>query len=145
MNVNMIANKNVFPIVFVFYVVKLSMKITISSHLVTEVSATLFKYLLFSKKYVLGFQLNSFSHLCKFLYSHWHVLLFYFLFWITCCTIQFAFTITWNMFCHCFSFIFVCYQIKGFNIYVYCFFGTQIFWNKTLQLPVHLFKLIMKG
>ena len=42
--------------------------------------------------------------------------------WITCATIEFAFTITWNMFCHCFSFIFVCYQIKCFNIYVFCFF-----------------------
>ena len=67
-----------------------------------------------------------------------------FLFWITCCTIEFAFTIIWNMFCHCFSFIFVCYHIKCFNM-SFVSFGTHIFLDKTLQLPVRLFKLIMNG
>ena len=47
----------VVTIAFVFYVDTISITITISSHLVTEVSATLFKYLLFSQIYVLGFQL----------------------------------------------------------------------------------------
>ena len=51
------------------------------------------------------------------------------------------------MFCHCFSFIFVCYCIKCFNIYVFCFFWSTYFCRyssfKTFQLPVHLFKVIM--
>ena len=65
-----------------------------------------------------------------------------FLFWITCCTIEFAFTkFAWNMFCHCFNFIFVCNHIKC----VYFSFGTHNFGDKMLQLPVHLFKLIMNG
>ena len=44
-------------IVFVLFVDKLSVKITISSHIVTEVSARLFKYLPFSQIRVFGFQL----------------------------------------------------------------------------------------
>ena len=51
------------------------------------------------------------------------------LIWITCCTIKFAFAITWNMFCHCFSFIFVCFHIKCFNICVFCFFWNTYFWR----------------
>ena len=43
--------------IFVFFVDKLSIAITISSDSVTEVSQTLFKYLLFSQIHVLGFQL----------------------------------------------------------------------------------------
>ena len=35
-----------------------------------------------------------------------------FLMWITCCTIESVFTITWNMFCHCSRFSFVSYHIK---------------------------------
>ena len=44
-------------IIFVFFVDILSIPIIISSHLVNEVTVTLFKYLLFSQIYVLGFQL----------------------------------------------------------------------------------------
>ena len=40
-----------------------------------------------------------------------------FLFWIANCTVAFAFTITWDMLCHYFSFIFICYHIKYFNIF----------------------------
>ena len=47
-------------IMFVFFVDKLFIKITISSYLVTEVSTTLFKYLLSSQIHVLRFQLESF-------------------------------------------------------------------------------------
>ena len=69
-----------------------------------------------------------------------------FLFWITFCTIEFAFAITWNMFCYCFSFIVVSYHIiKFFNMYVFCFFWNTYFGDKALQHPVHLFKLIMNG
>ena len=42
-------------IAFIFFVGKSSITNTISSHSFTEVSATLFKYLLFSKIHVLGF------------------------------------------------------------------------------------------
>ena len=51
-----------------------------------------------------------------------------FLIWITCCTIRLAFTITWNMFFNCFSFI----SIWGL--------GTHTFADKSsteLQLPLH--------
>ena len=44
-------------IILVFFVDKFFIAITILSHLVTEVSATLFKYLLFSQIHVLGFNL----------------------------------------------------------------------------------------
>ena len=44
-------------IVFAFLVDALSINIIITSHSVTEVSAILFKYLLFSETHVLGFQL----------------------------------------------------------------------------------------
>ena len=65
-----------------------------------------------------------------------------YLIWITCCTFEFAFTITLNIFCHCFSFIFICYHIKYFNIYVFFFsFGTHIFGDKTLKLPLNLSRL----
>ena len=67
----MIINKTVFKIcefikavlvtflviVFTFFVDKSRITITISSHLVTEVSATLFKYLLFSQIHLLGLKL----------------------------------------------------------------------------------------
>ena len=41
-----------------------------------------------------------------------------FLIWVTCCSIEFAFAITWNMFCQSFSFIYSSYYIEYFNIYV---------------------------
>ena len=53
----MITNKKFVAIVFVFFVDKVSIPITIPSHLVTEVSAILFKYLLLSQMHVLGFKL----------------------------------------------------------------------------------------
>ena len=37
-----------------------------------------------------------------------------FLIWLTCSKFEFSLTITWNMFCHCFSLIFGCYHIKCF-------------------------------
>ena len=66
-----------------------------------------------------------------------------FLIWITNCTIEFAFTITLNMSCHQFSFIFVCYHIKYFNIYLLFLLEHIFFGDNTLQLPAHLFKLII--
>ena len=44
-------------IVFVFFIDKLFITIIISSHFVNEVSATPFKYFLFSQIHVIGFQL----------------------------------------------------------------------------------------
>ena len=99
----------------------------ILSHSITEASATLFKYLLFS--FLFTFTLPCF--------------IIPVLIWTTRITIKFPFTIIWNMFCHCFSFIFVCYDIKYFNIYVFCFFWHLHFGDETWQLPVHLSKLIM--
>ena len=50
-----------------------------------------------------------------------------FLFRITCCSIEPAFT--WNMLCCCFRFIFVYYHIKCFNINVFGFFWNTYFWR----------------
>ena len=50
------------------------------------------------------------------------------LIWITCCAIEFVFLITWNMFCNCFSFSFVYYHSKCFNIHLFCFFCDAYFW-----------------
>ena len=57
-----------------------------------------------------------------------------FLISIACSTIAFAFTITRNMFCHGFSFIFVNYHIKCLNIYVFCFFWNTYFWGKDITI-----------
>ena len=67
-----------------------------------------------------------------------------FFIWITCFSIEFAFKMTWNMFCHFFRFTFICCHIKCFNIYVFSF-GTHVFEDKILQLRVRLFKLIIYG
>ena len=48
-------------------------------------------------------------------------------------TIEFAFAIPRIMFRHGFSFIFVCYHIKCFNIYVFCFFWNTYFWSKDIS------------
>ena len=45
------------PIVFLFFVNRLFIIITISSHSFTEALETFFKYLLFSEMHMLGFQL----------------------------------------------------------------------------------------
>ena len=49
------------------------------------------------------------------------------LIWITYCTVEFVFTTAQNMFCHCLCFIFICYNIKYFNIYH--FFWNTCFWR----------------
>ena len=36
-------------------------------------------------------------------------------------------------------------SVKHFNIYFSFFFGTRNFENKTLQIPLHLFKIILNG
>ena len=53
-----------------------------------------------------------------------------FLIQIKCCSIEFAFAITWNILFHCFSFIFVCYRTKCFNISVFCFIWNTYFWRQ---------------
>ena len=50
-----------------------------------------------------------------------------FLIWITCCTIEFAFTMTWNMFCHCLNFILFYYHIEYSNIYAFFFNSEHMF------------------
>ena len=44
-----------------------------------------------------------------------------------------------------FSFIFICYYIKCFKIYVYVSFGKHIFSAMSLKPPVHLSNVIMNG
>ena len=95
--------------------------------LVNEVSVALFKYLLFSQIHVLGFKLDFFFHTYDIFTFTLTCFIIPCLIWITFCTVEFAFKITWYMFCHCFSFIFVCYHIQCFNIYVFCFFLEHIF------------------
>ena len=57
-------------IVLAFFVDTIFTTDIISSHEITEVSATHFKYLLFSQVHMLGFQLLSFLQLRFFLHSH---------------------------------------------------------------------------
>ena len=50
------------------------------------------------------------------------------------------------MFCHCFSYIFVCYHIiKAFTFISFVSFGTHTFGDRALNLFAHVFKLIMNG
>ena len=68
------------------------------------------------------------------------------LFLITCCNIELAYTTTWNMFCHCFSYMFVCYHIiNALTFFSFASFGTHTLGDRTLQLPAHVLKLIMNG
>ena len=50
-----------------------------------------------------------------------------FFIWMRCCTIEFEFTTTWNIFYRCFCFIYFCYHIAYFNIFVFCFTGNTYF------------------
>ena len=45
------------------------------------------------------------------------------LIWIASCTIEYALATTLNMFYQCFSFMYSCYNIKTFYIYIICFTG----------------------
>ena len=65
-----------------------------------------------------------------------------FLIWITSCTLEFAFKITWSMFCYWLSFIFICYLIRWFNIGLlfFCFFWNIYFWEwdiKTFSIIIY--------
>ena len=69
-----------------------------------------------------------------------------FLVWIKCCTIEFAFTITRNIIWHFFSFIFFVIISDALTFMSFGFtFGIHILGDKTLQLLLHLSKLIMNG
>ena len=50
-----------------------------------------------------------------------------FMIWIIFCVIEFA--IIWNMFYHCFGFIFVCYHIKCFKIFMSFVLFETYFWG----------------
>ena len=134
--------------IFVSLVDTLSVTLIISSHAITESSEICFKYLPFSQVHVLGLQLIFFFLSVKyFLHSHWYLSLFHFFIWFTCYTIEFAFTVRWNMFFQCFDFMCSCY-IKYFNFFIFCF--TQNTFLKgmssaALNLQLHLSRLIMNG
>ena len=68
--------------------------------------------------------------------------------WIACCTIESAFTIAWNIFYQCFSFIYSSYKIKYSSICMFCF-GWNGFFEDTssraAQLSLHLFRLTING
>ena len=66
-----------------------------------------------------------------------------FLIWITYCSIDFAFKMTWNMFYHFFGFILFVIILNALTCRSFVSFGTNMFGEKTLQLPVYLFNLII--
>ena len=77
---------------------------------------------------------NFYIHINMFHYSAFDLK------YILCCWICICNPVT------CFSLTFICYHIKYCNIYAIClFFGNHIFGDKTLQLLLHLPKLIMNG
>ena len=56
-----------------------------------------------------------------------------FFIWITFCTIEFAFTVTWNMFYQRFCFVSSYYHIEHFNIYIFCFTGNTYFFRLAIN------------
>ena len=59
--------------------------------------------------------------------------------WVTCCTIEFAFKITWNMFCHCFNFIFVFVIIlNALRFLSFVFLETHIFGDNTSTFSIFI-------
>ena len=134
--------------VFITFVDTISIAYIISSHTILDSWAILFQILNILTNTCARIPTYSFLYVRYFLHSHWHVLLFHFLIWITCCTIEFALKIAWNMFFHCFSFISACYHIKYFNIYIFCFTGNTCYvdkLSKKLQFPLHLSRIFMNG
>ena len=68
-----------------------------------------------------------------------------FLFQITCCTTESAFTV-YEIFSVIVLALFLFAIISNALTFMsFAFFGSHVFGNKRLQLPVHLFKLIMNG
>ena len=85
------------------------------------ITKILFKYLLFSQIYVLGFQLKYiFVGTIAFKLALTFIIVL-FLIWMSCFAIEFIFTITWNMFYQRFKLIYSWYHTKYSNIYVFLF------------------------
>ena len=132
-------------IVFAIFVDTISKTDIISSHVITEVSAILFKYLLFSKTHELGFQLYSFLHLQYYLHSHWQVLLFHLWFELH------VFLLNLHLQSYGIRFVIVWTSILFgviLNAFTFMSFGSiwiHIVGDNTLELPLHLPKLIMTG
>ena len=111
------------------------------------ITKILFKYLLFSQIYVLGFQLKYiFVGTIAFKLALTFIIV-PFLIWMSCFAIEFIFTITWNMFYQRFNLIYSWYHTKYSNIYVFLFCLKHAFFvdksSTTLQLSLYLSSLIM--
>ena len=92
-----------------------------SSNAITESSTIPFKCLLYSQIHVLELQLQSFFA-CMILFTltlGFTIILF--LIWIEYLTIEFAFTITWNLLNDCLTSFFFCRHMKYFKIYRFFF------------------------
>ena len=85
---------HIFWIAFASVANTLSVAFIISLHILTKVSGILFKYLPFSQIHVPD---SNYNLSCK--YNAFYTrFIIPFLIWTTCCTIEFAFTITWICF-----------------------------------------------
>ena len=121
-----------------------------SSNAITESSTIPFKCLLYSQIHVLELQLQSFfACMIPFTLTLGFTIIL-FLIWIEYLTIEFAFTITWNMLNHCLtSFLFVVIwntlKFIGFFYLEHIFLAEYFKSSTLLQLPLHLSTLIMNG
>ena len=112
-------------IVFVFFVDTLLITIITLSHSVTEVSVIVFKYFtLLTNTCARILNIIFFTFMIIFTFTL-TCFIIHFLIWFTCCTTEFAFKITWNMFCHCFSFI--CFLLSHFFVNIYECLKCQIY------------------
>ena len=130
-------------ILFVFFVDKMSVPVTIFHTQSRRISNTLWILTILTNTCARIQTKTFFSRIIIFTFTL-TCFIIPFLIWITCCTIELAFTVKWNMI-SCYFTFFVCSHIKCFKVYDFCFFGTHIFGEKKLKIPAHLFKLIIKG
>ena len=119
-------------VVFYFFVDTISITIVFSS--VTEVSSILFKYLLFAQA------IKYFALMISFIFKLTWFFLFYFCFELH--VVLFNLRLQLHGIC---SVIFCAITLNALTFMSFIAFGTHIFGDETLELPLHLFKLIMNG
>ena len=116
-------------------------RVIISLHSITEVSAILFKYLLFSQIHVVGWNYNLFCTYDNF-YIHIDVLLFHYWFELHVVLLNLhlqSHAICFVIFLASILFVII---LNALTFMSFVSFRTHIFGDKTLRLLIHLFKLI---
>ena len=141
---------HIFALVFVILINAIFIADTMSSYEITEKSAMIFKYL-HSHKYIC-YDFNDRLFVCMIIFTlaiftFYTCLIIPFLIWIICSYIQvlnlhlqphqiyFAIVLAW------FLFVII---LNALTFMYFLSYGTDIIDVNTLQLPLHLLKLIMK-